>query len=205
MKSVIWDLDGTLIDSYPLIMESLKSIQKRYGYVMSDEDIYEHIKKKSSKSLLTYLSQEYGVSYKELKDNYDIYFCEYEKTIKVIDNAVEVLETLMENDVDHYMYTHKGSSTIKLLESLKLKKYFKEIITGDDGFERKPNPEALNYLVEKHDLSKNQTYYVGDRKIDIECAKNVGIKSIFFNVDNYSEIESDYTVIDLNEVCTILK
>ena len=45
---------------------------------------------------------------------------------------------------------------------------------------RKPVPEAILYLVDEHHLDKENTYYVGGRPIDIECADNAHIKSIMF-------------------------
>ena len=57
---------------------------------------------------------------------------------------------------------------------------FEEIITGADGFERKPSPEALQYLMAKHNLSQADTVYVGDRTLDVECAQNAGISSILY-------------------------
>ena len=59
-------------------------------------------------------------------------------------------------------------------------KFFEEIITAEDRFKRKPDPEALLYLIDKYNMDKSQTYYVGDRHLDVECAKNAGIKAIFY-------------------------
>ena len=54
------------------------------------------------------------------------------------------------------------------------------IITGKDGFKRKPDPSAVLYLVKKYDLDREKTFYIGDRTLDIECAVNAGIKGILY-------------------------
>lgn len=46
------------------------------------------------------------------------------------------------------------------------------------GFERKPHPQGIFYLLEKYHLDRDRTYYIGDRRLDVEVAENAGIKSI---------------------------
>ena len=53
-------------------------------------------------------------------------------------------------------------------------------MTSLHGFERKPSPAGINYFIEKYNLDRNNTYYVGDRPMDILCADNAHIKSIMF-------------------------
>jgi len=51
---------------------------------------------------------------------------------------------------------------------------------SQSGFERKPHPEAANYLLDKYQLDPESTYYIGDRTLDVEFAQNSGIQSINF-------------------------
>ena len=46
----------------------------------------------------------------------------------------------------NFIYTHKGITTLEVLKNNGLIDYFDEIITSDNGFKRKPSPEALRYL-----------------------------------------------------------
>ena len=78
----------------------------------------------------------------------------------------------------HFVYTHKGITANDVLERLGVRQYFTEVVTSANGFARKPEPEAINYLLDKYDLDKTSTYYVGDRRLDVEAAENAGIKSI---------------------------
>lgn len=82
--------------------------------------------------------------------------------------------------------------------------YFDEIITSDNGFKRKPSPEALRYLIDKYSLKKESTYYIGDRSIDIECAKNAGVKSVLISTDEEENIDAEYVVGDLLEIQNII-
>lgn len=80
-------------------------------------------------------------------------------------------------------------------------------MTGEDGFRRKPDPEGLNYLIEKHMLVRDVTFYVGDRQIDIESANNAGVKSILYLPKNsVAEIsgKESFVVNDLLQIEDII-
>ena len=93
-----------------------------------------------------------------------------------------VRETLLELSKYHqlFIYTHRGGTTHAILTAHGLSSLFEEVITSEDGFERKPSPQALNYLVKTYSLDKDQTYYVGDRSLDIECGINAGLKTVYY-------------------------
>lgn len=48
----------------------------------------------------------------------------------------------------HFAYTHKGITANDVLERLGVHQYFTEVVTSANGFARKPEPEAINYLLE---------------------------------------------------------
>ena len=86
--------------------------------------------------------------------------------------------------------------------------YFEEVLTIEDGFKRKTDPEAINYLIKKYIMNKNNTYYIGDRHLDIDSANNASIKSIFFKPEDSFVDPSgreDYVVYDLLEIKDIFK
>jgi HAD superfamily hydrolase (TIGR01549 family) len=87
-----------------------------------------------------------------------------------------ILKELSDNN---FIYTHKGSTCFEMLKKKDIDLYFTEVVTSESNFPRKPEPDALLYLIDKYALNKNTTYYIGDRDIDIMCAINAGIKSIY--------------------------
>lgn len=74
----------------------------------------------------------------------------------------------------------QGENAYQILADLEILDYFTEIVTTANGFARKPDPEGVNYLVEKYQLDKISTYYIGDRTLDVDVAFNSGIQSINF-------------------------
>ena len=73
-------------------------------------------------------------------------------------------------------------------------------------FKRKPSSYSIDYLVNKYNLDREDTYYVGDRPIDIECAYNSNIKSIFYNEKNVDlKYKPTYVITDLIKIVDIEK
>ena len=60
-----------------------------------------------------------------------------------------------------------------------------EILTSQSGFARKPSPEAAIYLLDKYQLNPDNTYYIGDRTLDVEFTQNSGIQSLNFLESSY--------------------
>lgn len=91
-----------------------------------------------------------------------------------------MLSALQEAGAKHFVYTHRGKSTDGLLERLGLQRFFVEVVTSENGFQPKPSGEGVTYLVEKYGLDRQNTAYVGDRTLDVQCAKDAGVKAILY-------------------------
>ena len=179
----IWDLDGTLLDSYDVIVTSLQETYKEKGVDVSKKEILKDVISHSVSFFILKMQEKYGIPFSDLKDRYSLISGDKIKNIKLMDHALEILKYLNDNNIRNLVFTHRGKTTEGVLKNLDIYDYFEEIVTSLSGFDRKPNPSGLKYLIEKYQLDKNKTYYVGDRALDIECADNAHIKSILFLPD----------------------
>lgn len=178
--AVIWDLDGTLIDSYKFIVPSIIEVAKKHGVILTKDEVSKEVIATSVIACLGNLSKKTNVSLETLLEEYREHNRKSTEEIELIEGAKETLKALKERDIVNFLYTHRGVTTNEVLSRLGIKEFFTDIVSGTDGFKRKPSGEALEHLVKKYNLDKNVTYYVGDRNIDIECAKNAGVKGILF-------------------------
>ena len=176
----IWDLDGTLLDSYGVIVSSLREVYAEKGIFLSEKEILNAAINESVAAFIKKMEAKHGLSFEELKGRYSLISASKLADIKAMPNAKETLESLQKAGVLNLVLTHRGTTTKTVLENLGLSTYFKEVVTSKNGFARKPSPEGLNYLVNKHHLKRESTYYIGDRPIDVECANAAGVKSIMF-------------------------
>ncbi|MDK7568946.1 HAD-IA family hydrolase, partial [Bacillus pacificus] len=162
------------------------------------------IKNKSVQEFLIMISMQNNIDYKKIKNEYSNLSNMRTYELKPLLNAEKILKVVLEKDMMNFIYTHKGITTLEVLKNNGLIDYFDEIITSDNGFKRKPSPEALRYLIDKYSLKKESTYYIGDRSIDIECAKNAGVKSVLISTDEEENIDAEYVVGDLLEIQNII-
>ena len=204
----IWDLDGTLLDSYQVIVSSLHELYKEIGIDIDEKEILKEVIRTSVANFIKEIETKYHVPFDELKGRYSYISSTKKKDIKPMKGAIAILSFLQSNDIDNYVFTHRGVTTEEVLANTGLTPYFKEVVTSLNGYNRKPDPGGLNYLIDKYHLDKDNTYYVGDRVIDIECACNASIKSIMFIPPNgvaYPTDKATYVIKDLNEIKKIIE
>lgn len=180
MNSYIWDLDGTILDSYAVITEAVYNVGKECGIEDTKSNILFFIKRTSVKEYLKNISERADKPLEELYEIYSHYAHKNDGTIKLIDGVKDALKKLKDNGAKHYVYTHRGVSSEIILKRLDIYDYFEEIVTSINGFPPKPSGEGLKYLIDKYKLDPEETCYVGDRSIDVLCAKEAGIKAILF-------------------------
>jgi HAD superfamily hydrolase (TIGR01509 family) len=85
-----------------------------------------------------------------------------------------------------------------------MRQFFTEIVTGDHGFERKPSPEAYNYLIKKYQLKKGLSLAIGDRILDIQAGRAAGIKTVFIRSNDGLECDfADFRIDSLKEVLSL--
>ncbi len=174
----IWDLDGTLLDSYDAILAGLEETYERFRLTFDREKVKKYILRYSVKDLLREVTEEAGFDVDEVSAFRATSLREKNASVQLMAGAREVLDWTVAQGIRNFIYTHKGNNAFALLKKLRIDQYFTEVITSASGFQRKPHPEALVYLLEKYQLDKSKTYYIGDRQLDVDTAKRAGIPSI---------------------------
>ncbi|MCR5585445.1 MAG: HAD-IA family hydrolase [Lachnospiraceae bacterium] len=179
-KAYIWDLDGTLLDSYDLIVSGLWATCREFNLRAEKEEIRKEVITYSVSSFIAKAVSGSGISAEDFRKRYAEINDGEKLNIRAVKNAKEILSFLRNRGERNFVFTHRGGSTDAILKNLGLKDFFEDVIRGTDGFPRKPDPAALEHLIKKHGLNKETTYYVGDRSLDMECAFNAGIKGIMY-------------------------
>lgn len=176
----IWDLDGTLLDSYEAILSGIEETFGQFSIPYDKEKVREFILKFSVQDLLVQVAEERKLDAEVLNQVRAQSLAEKNAQVVLMPCTREVLNWADQVGIRNFVYTHKGDNAFTILKDLGLESYFTEILTSQSGFERKPSPEAATYLLDKYQLDPEKTYYIGDRTLDVEFAKNSGIQSINF-------------------------
>ena len=176
----IWDLDGTLLDSYEAILAGIEETYRQFSLPYNKEEVRNFILKYSVQDLLEQVAKERGLDPVKLNQVRAQSLAEKNAQVVLMPGAREVLAWADKQGIQQFVYTHKGDNALTILRDLGLDVYFTEILTSQSGFARKPNPEAATYLISKYCLKPERTFYIGDRTLDIDFAQNSGIQSINF-------------------------
>ncbi len=202
IPTFIWDLDGTLLDSYEAILAGIQETYEQFDFPFDREEVRKFILRYSVKDLLVRDADKYGLDSDELNRVRATSLKEKNTQIPLMTGAAEILNWTAEQGIQNFVYTHKSDNAFQVLEELGIAHHFTEILTSDSGFARKPSPEALLFLIEKYGLDKESTYYIGDRLLDVETAVNAGIQSINLQIDG---MEKNRKIADLREIEQLFK
>ncbi|WP_438263154.1 HAD family hydrolase [Streptococcus oralis] len=181
----IWDLDGTLLDSYEAILSGIEETFGQFSIPYDKESVREFILKYSVQDLLEQVAEERNLDAEVLNQVRAQSLAEKNAQVVLMPGAREVLTWADEAGILQFVYTHKGDNAFTILRNLGLECYFTEILTNQSGFARKPSPEVATHLLDKYELDPRTTYYIGDRTLDVEFAQNSGIQSINFLESSY--------------------
>ena len=200
-RALIWDLDGTLLDSYDAILAGLEETYAYYQLAFDRASIKDYILKHSVQDLLVAVAEEHQLDVTDLNHRRAESLAEKNAQVLLMEGARDVLSWGKDAGIEQFVYTHKGENALVILRDLGLESFFKEILTSQSGFARKPNPEAAIYLMKKYELHPEKIYYIGDRSLDVDFARNSQIQSINFLPSDY---EGNYQMKTLRDIPSIL-
>ena len=196
----IWDLDGTLLDSYEAILSGIEETFAQFSIPYDKEQVREFILKFSVQDLLEQVAEERKLDVEVLNQVRAQSLAEKNAQVVLMPGAREMLGWADETGIQQFVYTHKGDNAFAILRDLGLESYFTEILTSQSGFARKPSPEAAIYLLDKYQLNPDNTYYIGDRTLDVEFAQNSGIQSINFLESTYEGNHRIQALADISRI-----
>ena len=196
----IWDLDGTLLDSYEAILSGIEETFAQFAIPYDKGKVREFILKYSVQNLLVQVAEERTLDVEVLNQVRAQSLAEKNAQVVLMPGARDVLAWAEESGIQQFVYTHKGDNALTILRDLDLESYFTEILTSQSGFARKPSSEAATYLIDKHQLNPDNTYYIGDRTLDVEFAQNSGIQSINFLESTYEGNHRIQALADISRI-----
>jgi phosphoglycolate phosphatase len=174
-RGVIFDLDGTLIDSYEAIHLSFKYAYEKMGLPPLP---YDRVKKVVGLGL-SYTFQEL-LGAERVSQAISLFRTKYEEVFQthtfLLPDAREVLEALHGRGVRLAVATNKfGRFSRAIFAHFKMEGLFAVIVGDGDVAEIKPHPEMAYFAMEKMGVGKEETIFVGDSVTDIQTAKNAGL------------------------------
>ncbi len=178
IKGIIFDLDGTLINSFSAIHESFNNTMRQLGL---PEYSYEDVLKTIGMPLEYVMSRINGIHDAEqavrmFRSHYETVYLG--KTM-LMPGVQQVIEELYNDGYVMAVSTNKlGKYSRILLDNLGIGGYFKSVVGVGDGLKAKPHADTIDRIAKELELKKDEMVYVGDSGIDAETARNAGVDFI---------------------------
>ena len=183
LKGVIFDLDGTLVDSKNAHILAWIEACKRIGVNVSKEDVIKHFGKTSESIARALLEEKHAnvnltKQLAELKDK--LFFEIYYQYVKPLPFAKDILKLLKEkHKLKICIVSSNPKEAIKkVLRITSFIKYVDEIVGQDEVTKGKPEPEPILLALKRLKLKPNEALVVGDSVYDIIAALRAGVRAI---------------------------
>lgn len=175
-KTILFDLDGTLIDSTDAILNSFQGAFKILGLTPKNNEEIKNLIGHPLEQMFRMLypdkvnlSKEFVLAYRE------IYAQIYLEQTTLLPKAKEALELGSEIADLGIVTTKGGKFTPILLDYLRVKKFFKTLITLEDVTNPKPSSEPIILALKRLNKTQENAYMIGDTILDIQAAISANI------------------------------
>ncbi len=175
---VVFDLDGTLVDSAQDLADSGNALLRSYGAPpVPSADVIAMVGD-GARELVSRLLEAAKVCVPvnhALARFLALYDARLTATTRPYDGVTEMLAAVAERARLAILTNKPERSTLKMLDALNLRQPFADVIGGDGKWARKPDPEGLRALMIRAALGPGQTLMVGDSPADLHAAVGAGV------------------------------
>jgi phosphoglycolate phosphatase len=175
---IVFDLDGTLIDSRQDIAESANEVVESYGGAALPIDRVSAMIGEGAQILVERALEAAGLNPAEpeaLSRFKKIYDRRLLMHTRPYDGIPEAFTALSKRSTLAVLTNKPEAPTYRLLHAFELDTHVAWVIGGDGAHPRKPDPAGLRYLIETAGATLDRTLYVGDSMIDVETARRAGV------------------------------
>jgi phosphoglycolate phosphatase len=205
-RLIIYDLDGTLVDTLEDIVRSANHMLQAMGAPLLSRD---QVRRLVGRGMHQLVGDCLGTDDPQrIEDGLAVYrahyaehlldhSCLYPGARELLDHFKDRRQAVITNKPDPYSTT--------ILQQLQVAQYFCRIVAGDAEFSRKPDPAAVLALMRQAQVSAGETIFIGDSAIDVETGRGAGVLTIAVShrlgdLDELKAARPDVLVEDLSGV-----
>ena len=179
--TVIFDLDGTLLNTLEDLRDSVNVIMERYSWeTYSLDQIRTFVGNGIGKLMERAVpggkeNVDFDAAFQEFK----IYYTEHcRNKTKPYDGVLNLMEKLVEIGFQLAIVSNKNDAAVKELNQIYFQKYVRVAVGDREGARRKPAPDSVFMALDELGSRKENAVYIGDSEVDYETAKNSGLRCI---------------------------
>ncbi|MDR3253701.1 MAG: HAD family hydrolase [Endomicrobium sp.] len=186
---LIFDLDGTLVDSQTDITSSLNSVRKEYNLDYIPAELVRSYMSSGIDTLIDKaVPEENGINKLDIVKKFRFYYRQHLTDTTVIYNGVKEMLEILKNKKKVILSNKSEDFSREIVKRLGISKYFVKIWGGDTVGVKKPNPKPIIDLIKLTKSNTFKTLMIGDSANDFLAARAAGISSIAV-LYGYSSIE----------------
>ncbi|MDP6454841.1 MAG: HAD family hydrolase [SAR202 cluster bacterium] len=181
IDAVIFDLDGTLVDSQPAVLKATKEGLARFGVTASDDEVRERFGGGSRNIMSYFLVRDLGEAKADEHIDEAVVAkntlqTEYSTEVAILPGVEALLGQLKQDGFKIAIATMgAGDVARRVLSHNRVDSYFEVVLTADDVTNPKPDPEILEKATSQLGVQASRSLYVGDSTHDLGAAKAVGM------------------------------
>lgn len=205
IKHLIWDLDGTLFDTYPAIAQAFMAALAGYGCYPGRDTVVQLARVGLSHCAAT-LAGRYQLSPSAVQQSFSDQYAHIPFAQQpVMPGGGELCAYIASIGGQNLVVTHRGRrSTIGLLKAHGLERLIADTVTGDDGFPKKPDPSGMQAIIARNGIPAQVGLAIGDRGLDITAGRASGLRTCLLG-EPTDQTEADYGVEHLDELLEIIQ
>lgn len=182
LSAILWDMDGTLFDTYPPIREILGELFAAQGVTVDPLQVAALLTDTLGGCLAT-LSAENGLDAAVMAAAYqDILAAEFTPAMgPPLPGVLAVCRRVQAVGGCNLIFTHREHASLaQFLDHYQVADLFTDTLTADQGYPRKPDPAGFLALAERNGFNPLDVLAVGDRDLDIQAGINAGMATCFY-------------------------
>jgi len=176
---LVFDLDGTLIDSRRDLADSTNDVLESYGANPLPTERIISMVGEGARVLVARALEAAGLE-APVPEALDRFRIAYDRRLvlhtRPYDGIPELLDQLAGRALLAVLTNKPEAPTLRLLEAFSLRPRFRWVIGGDSTFPRKPEPAGLDHLITRAGVSRAGVLLVGDSMIDVHTARRAGVR-----------------------------
>ena len=189
-KYIIFDFDGTLVNTNDIIIESWQATYEHYlGHKMDVDRIVETFGEVLNDTIARTIPDADLIEVRSYYRDYQDTHCQ--DKVYAFEGVRELLDELRRRGYCLGVATSRTAYSFKnYMDSLGLTGYIDEVVTVEDVSSHKPDPESVIAVLEKFGADPEDALMIGDTKYDIGCANNAGVDSVLVGWSHYVDEEA---------------
>jgi phosphoglycolate phosphatase len=183
-KLVVYDFDGTLVDTAPVVTELLNQLRKELGLdPLPAQDFVPWLSLGGVDLIANSLSITDAVLIKKYLDEFRSRYAQVPgNRSPLYNNALISLQLLTNAGYEIALCSNKPRTLVdKIISGLNIQRYFPVIIAGGDLPNKKPDPQMLLECIIRSGGTVEHSILVGDSTVDQQTARNAGVRFAFYS------------------------